>query len=103
MMAKNWQRSIGKEKAIALAESGWWKELTPHDIVRVQFYTAELCMDFGDFHGAMEQVLGRPVWTHEFADFDRLKQEMDGDKPAPTLEEIMNLIPVEKRIVVEVQ
>lgn len=58
-------------------------------------------MDFGTFHKAMEEALGRPVWTHEFAFSDQLKKEFLGDKPAPTFEEIVNLIPAEKRIILQ--
>lgn len=54
-------------------------------------------------HGAVEEALGRPVWTHEFGtNFDGIVQELLGEKDAPTLQEIMDLIPAEKRIIVEV-
>ena len=62
-------------------------------------------MDFGDFHSGVEKLLGRPVWTHEFA-FSRdpggLQEEALGRAPKRTLQEIMDLIPAEKRIIVEV-
>jgi hypothetical protein len=67
-MEKFEQKSIGKEKAIELANSEWWKKegITHWDICKVQLFTRELCMDFGDFHEAIEMCLGRPVFTHEF-------------------------------------
>lgn len=56
-------------------------------------------MPFDVFHKAVEDTLGRPVFTHEFAGTS-IMEELRGEKAAPTFEEIMNLIPVEKRIVV---
>lgn len=90
-----------KEQAIQLADSKWWEGVSDHDIVMFQLFEEKLCMPFGRFHEAVEKALGRSVWTHEFA-FDGLKQEFLGDKPAPTWDEIVNLIPEEKRIIVQV-
>lgn len=92
------KHSIGKEKAIALANSGWWKD-TPHrEIAEFQLMTAELCVPFGVFHEAVEKSLGRPVWTHEFAlNYEGIMQEFLGQRPAPTFDEILNLIPEEAR------
>jgi hypothetical protein len=56
-------------------------------------------MPFDVFQAAMEAALGRPVFTHEFAFPDQLKAELRGGKPAPTFEEILNLIPLHKKIV----
>ncbi|HTY25598.1 MAG TPA: hypothetical protein VMC85_20885 [Desulfomonilaceae bacterium] len=96
-------RSIGRDAAIALFESGWWKTKTPKEIVDFQLFVDELCMEFSDFHGAVEKVLNRPIWTHEFAFRDSLVDELLGDKPAPTFQQILDLIPEEKRIIVVVQ
>ena len=74
--------------------------MSSKDIVMFQLFQNRLCMDFGDFHEAIEKVLGRPVYTHEFAHPENLQQELLGDKPAPTLEEIIDLIPKEKRIII---
>jgi len=87
-----------KEAAIRLAESGWWREICPEGIVSFQLFEDRLCMDFGDFHQAVEKVLGRPVFTHEFAFAEKLQKEFLREKPAPTFEEILQLIPENKRI-----
>ena len=89
-----------KEQAIALAKTKWWKSKTPEQVVRFQLFEEKLCMDFGDFQLAMEKALGRPVWTHEFADADRLKKEFLGESPAPTMDEILEMIPESKRIII---
>jgi len=92
---------ITKEQAIELAESGWWKLATPHDIVKFQLFTDRLCMPFGEFQKATEEALGRPVWTHEFVFVEQLRAEFLGDEAAPSFAEIIELIPSEKRIIVE--
>lgn len=91
------------EEAIAKAETGWWKTATPREIVAFQLYEPLLCMDFGDFHGAMEKALGRPVWTHEFAGagLARLQEEFEGVRSKPTMNEIVEQLPAEKVVVIE--
>jgi hypothetical protein len=58
-------------------------------------------MDFGRFHEAIEAVLKRPVFTHEFAYRENIVKEYLGEKPMPTLDEIIELIPAEKRIIIK--
>lgn len=95
------QVSIGKEAAIALAEAKHWEGMTHQERARFQLHTVELTMPFGVFQEAMEKTLGRPVWTHEFGlNLDGLIKEMNGDAPAPTMAQILELIPAEKRVVV---
>lgn len=92
---------LTKEQAIELAKSEWWKGLSAHDIVMFQLFESRLCMDFSDFHKALEECLGRGVWTHELGlDCDGIKKEFLGDRSAPTFEQICNLIPVDKRMIV---
>ena len=57
-------------------------------------------MPFGVFHEAIEKVLNRSVWTHEFAFRDQMIKEYLGEKPAPSFEEILALIPADKLIIV---
>lgn len=90
-----------KKQAIAFGKSEWWDGLSDHDIVMFQLFEEKLCMDFGRFHQAVEAVLGRPVWTHEFAGWADLQKEFLGDKPAPTWQEVVNLIPEDKRVVIQ--
>jgi hypothetical protein len=87
-----------KEQAIELAKSGWWKKCSPEEAALFQLYEEKLCMDFGDFHAGVEKLLGRPVWTHEFAGVERLRAEAEGRAQTPTIEQIVALIPEDKRI-----
>ena len=94
------RHSIGKEKALALASSGWWKSKTAREIAEFQMFTEELSMPFGVFHEALEKALGRPVWTHELGpDWAGLAAELLGERSQPSMQEILDLIPAEKRIV----
>ena len=89
---------LTSQQAIALGESGWWHESTPEAIAAFQLSQDKLCMDFGAFHAAVEAVLGRSVWTHEFADPDRLWAELHGARPAPTFGEMLTQIPAHVRV-----
>lgn len=78
-----------KEEAIAKAETHWWLTSTPEEIVGFQLFEEKLCMPFPEFHAAIENVLGRPVWTHEFADCKALQDELRGGA-TPTMTDILN-------------
>ena len=86
-------KQLTKNQAIALYEGGEWKDWTDEEIVIVQLYQDKLCLPFSRFHKAIEHVLMRPVWTHEFTNSAALRAEYEGKRPAPTLQEIMALIP----------
>lgn len=92
-------KQLTEKQAIEMADSGIWKEWTDEQVVRLQLFQNRLCMDFGRFQEALEGVLGRSVWTHELADPDRIKEEYLGTKPPPTFDEIIEMIPEEKRII----
>lgn len=94
------KQEITEAEAIALAESGFWREMPAREIAEFQMFTPRLCMPFDVFRKAMEDALGRPVWTHEFA-FPDIRAELLGNKPAPTWEEIVGLIPEDKRIIID--
>jgi hypothetical protein len=93
-------KQITKEQAIAIAESEIWKDWTDEQVVLFQLFQRRLAMPFDVFHRAIEKVLGRSVWTHEFAYTKELIAEYLGLKPKPTFKDIVNLIPEEKRVVV---
>lgn len=91
---------LTQQQAIALAESGEWKSWTSEQIVRFQLFQDRLGVGFTRFHKAIEEVLGRSVFTHEFAYRDELIKEYLGCKDAPSLDEIINLLPEEKRLII---
>lgn len=89
-----------KDEAMALAESGFWKEMSYEERAWFQLHEELLCMPFSVFHEAVEKTLKRPVFTHEFAGMESLQRELRGERPAPTFEEVLNLIPADKRMIV---
>lgn len=91
-----------ENQAVALGNSGWWKDKTPRQIAMFQLFEDRLCMPFSDYHGAMEKALGRPVFTHEFASPERLQRELLGSSLPPTFKQIIEMIPEAKRILVTV-
>jgi hypothetical protein len=91
---------LTKDQAIAFYNSNVWQEWDAEHIVRFQLFQEKLCMPFDVFHKAITEVLGRPVYTHEFAFRDAIVEEYLGVRPMPTLQEIIDLIPADKRIVV---
>lgn len=74
------ENEMTKEEAIEMFKSEWWKNKTPKEIVEFQLYEDRICIPFGDFHEAIEKVLGRSVWTHEFADIKCLQEEFEGKR-----------------------
>ena len=94
----SYQQSIGRRRAIALYESGWWVGRSAREVAKFQLFTRELCLPFELFREALETALGRSVWVHELGfDTDGIIHEFLGERDAPTLEEILGLIPTEKR------
>lgn len=94
---------LTKEQAIAFADSKIWEHWTDDQIVRLQLFQQRLAVPFSRFHEAIEKVLGRPVYTHEFGfNYKGLVLEYLGEKETPTLQEIIDLIPAEKRIVINI-
>jgi hypothetical protein len=92
----NTEKQITKEQAIQVYESRVWQSWTYEQKVRFQLFQDRLAMPFDVFHEAIEKVLGRGVFTHEFAFRDSLILEYLGEKPAPTFDEIIGLIPADK-------
>ena len=89
-----------RDEAVKLYDSKFWESLLHEELARYQIMEERLIMPFAIFHEAVEKTIGRSVFTHEFGvNYEGLKKEILGDGPAPTFEEIMNMIPEEKRIV----
>lgn len=94
-------KQLTKKQAIAFAENKCYEGMTSRQIAEFQLNQDRMCMPFDIFHEALEKELGRPVYTHEIAlNYNGLVKEFYGQKEPPTLEEIINLIPEEKRILV---
>ena len=90
---------LTEKEALALYESGFWEDLSLEERAKFQILEPRLCMPFSVYHEAVEKTLGRPVFTYELAmDQGGIKAELFEGKEPPTLTEILNMIPKEKRI-----
>lgn len=95
------RHSIGEQPAVALSKTKWWEGKTDFEIAHMQMFTVELCCPFDVFHKAIEGALGRPVWTHEFGmNWNGIAEELIAGGEPPTVQEIIEMIPEEKRIVI---
>ena len=90
-----------KEEAGQLYKSKFWEDMIYEEQAKFQMFEPLLCMPFDVFHEAVEKTLKRPVYTHEFGlNWKGLQKELMGESSSPTMEEILNLIPANKRIIV---
>jgi hypothetical protein len=90
-----------KEQAIAFHDAGTWRGMTDFERATLQLGQDLLCMPFGVFHESVEKALGRPVWTHEFGvNMQGLRDELAGIARAPSMTEIVGMLPAEKTIAV---
>ena len=54
----------------------WWESKDLVFVAMFQIFEPVLMVDFSDFHAGLEELLGRPVFTHEMGiNMDGLKQE----------------------------
>lgn len=91
---------LSTEQAIAFHDSGTWKAMSANERAVFQMQQDKLCMPFSEFHKAVEETLGRPVWTHEFGlNRDGIRAELEGKASAPTFAKILAMLPAEKTIV----
>lgn len=92
---------LTQEQAIAFHDSGAWKQMDAKDRALFQLEQDRLCMPFDEFHRAVEEALGRPVWTHEFG-MNRagLLAELRGKATAPSFADILAMLPADRTVVV---
>jgi len=91
---------VTRDEALAKAATKWWEAATDREIVQFQLPEPLLCMPFSRFHEAVEKILGRPVFTHEFAIHGALLGEFEGHRePLDPLDSLRQLVPNEKIIV----
>ena len=91
-------RQLTKEQALSLYESKFWEGMIDREIALFQLCAYTLCMPWDVFHSAIEKALGREVYSHEFKDFESLREELLGNQSPPTQQEILDLIPPSKLI-----
>ena len=96
-------RQISRQEAIAIFQSKLYEDWSYEQKVKFQLFQDRLSMPFDVFHEAIEKVLKRPVYTHEFGlNRDGLQKEFLGEICTPTFEDIIALIPKDKLLIIEV-
>lgn len=86
-------KQLTNEQIMQIIENDIWEYWTDEEIVKIQLFQKSLCVPFGKFHQAVENVFNRPVWIHEFADRDSLIAEYKKNFEIPTFEDIVSLLP----------
>ena len=95
-------KQLTEEQAIAFYDNKCYEGMSNRQIAEFQIEQDRLCVPFDMFHKAIENTLNRPVFTHEFClNRESLKKELFGEKQPPTFEEILNLVPQEKLILIK--
>ena len=89
-------------EAIELCNSNWWQSLGMAKAAFLQLNQTLLCMPFTEFHESVNFLLGRGVYTHEFVNPNSLIAEAMGSKESPSLQDIIDLLPADKLIVLKV-
>lgn len=69
------QKHLSIDESVELYNSGWWKQITMQRAAFLQLHQEKICMPWEVFHDYLEILLERPIFTHKFADFDKLKKE----------------------------
>lgn len=79
-------------------DNNWWVSADNREVAFMQLHEDILLVPFDRFHEGIEELLNRPVWTHEFGvNVEALKKEAkiawEGGKDyTPTEEEITNRV-----------
>jgi len=91
---------LSKEQAIAFGKNGEGEGWTAVQVAAFQLFQKRLCIDMCTFQTAVQEVLGRPVWSHEFAYPGALQQEflakVSGIPMSEVVQRFSELDPVEK-------
>lgn len=91
---------LTREEAVQFAEEKRWEPMTPAERGMFQLRQGLLCMPFEKVHEGVTALLGRPVFTHEFADPDSLWAELHGAIPKADFAAILAKIPDGKAVIV---
>jgi hypothetical protein len=98
---------IGKERAIALYNTEWWKIVPRRDIARFQLFIAETCCPNPVYAPALEELLDRSIPMEEAytpGAFVRIRREFlarqNRTLDPPTLDELTNILPPDSREII---
>ena len=76
-------------------EKKGWDKFDKLILARFQLGESFLAVPWGMFHESVELLLGRPVWTHEFANYQSLIDEYESGKNI-SLFDVFDKLPKDK-------
>ena len=88
---------ISMEEALEWDAAKWWIGLDDRTVALAQLRQSLLCMPFDLFHKAVEGAAGVPVWTHEFAEPERLIRMIE-DESGRTEDPVSSLIRIKAKV-----
>jgi len=86
-------KQLNKKEALELYNSDEWGKWDEKTLASFQLKQKKLCVPFDVFHAAVEKLLDRPVFTHEFAQPKSLIDEAEGKLGKANFEDVLNKIP----------
>ena len=92
---------LTKKQAQYLNDVGAWWDWTDEQVVRFQLFQKKLAMPSYRFHEALEVVLKRGIYLREYSQRDKLCEEYLQSNTMPTFQEIIQMIPEDKRFIIE--
>jgi len=100
------QRKVPEGKFCPRCTQGWnlrqaAETMTPDErVAELELLRGPLMIPFDKLHKRIEELVGRPVWSHELGlDYDGLIEEARGDREPVSMADIIGLLPQEKVIV----
>jgi len=87
------EHQLTREEAIAFATERRWESMSLTERAVFQLRQDRLCMDMAAFSEGVTELLGRPVYTHEFAKPDLLWDEYLGKIPKADLAAVLAKLP----------
>lgn len=85
-------KQFTREEAIRIYESRVWKDMTDEQIVKLQLFQKMISVPFQRYHEALENVLGRRIFTSEFDNSESLVKEYLSLNPEPGFEEVRTFL-----------
>ena len=84
------ERRRNVEEAKAKYREAWWESDNPETLFLGQIQEEVLILGFNELRSATKKVLGRPVYTHEFAEPEELLDEFYKERSKATLEDVQD-------------
>ena len=84
--------SIGKEQAIQIYDTEWWKEKSYREIAFYQLFTAEIICPFDVFLYALGKSLNRKLDEHDLGwNYTGICRDFLGQRAESTFQDILKL------------